>query len=168
MSVEPVSAFVGVLLVLCGLGLGFTVWLAWGRRGVQPKAKVAPEIEPHPFPFLDPLKHLATDEQEAELLAKDYRAVFRSQQGARVLGDLMHRCFVFEPYPMGSTREDRDRIDGMRELALSIVKAAGYKLEKMPRALMDNDLRQATEGTHHDRAEREPDPAGDPTVPILE
>ena len=110
--------------------------------------------------FVAPLAHLPP-ERQSEQLARDYRHAFGSDRGARVLGDIMHRAGVFGAYPYGLPREERDRIDGQRELALAIAAAAGFELERMPQAAMNDDLRQASKGEHDERNTNGPDPDPD-------
>lgn len=60
-----------------------------------------------------------------ERLAKDYRVVFATPEGERVLADLLRACHVLEPVFSGDALEMAHR-EGMRNVALRIVSFLHY------------------------------------------
>lgn len=85
----------------------------------------------------------ATPEHRREdVIDADYRAVFQSERGSRVLADIMQMASIFNS-TISTDRVVRDITDGKRELALAIAERAGFMSEKLPAAIISDDLRKA-------------------------
>ncbi len=84
-----------------------------------------------------------TDEDKVDAATgADFATVFQSDQGARVLAQIMIDAGIFNS-TLSTDRVNRDMIDGKRELALSIAERAGFVSDRIPFALITDNLKTA-------------------------
>lgn len=89
--------------------------------------------------------HYLPEEARREQLAIDWKELFQGQKGARVLSDIMRRSGLFDVLPAGVPDREVFIAEGRRDLALTILEAAGYGLDRMGEALVQDDLRLASD-----------------------
>lgn len=85
--------------------------------------------------------------QKQKNLSDDYRSVFKTAAGKRVLYDLMCKNFVLQP-TMNNThgsREHMDRNEGKREAVLGIMAMVEYSPEKLLELIKNSE---EDEGDH--------------------
>lgn len=119
-------------------------------------------------PLVDPYRETDPGKLEAAI-ERDYRQLFQTALGARVLAHILHESSMFAS-TLSTDRVNRDMIDGKREMALSICERAGYLRGGLPVALLTDDLRNAMEADPYDDPGDSDDPLyprGDDDDPIL-
>jgi hypothetical protein len=93
----------------------------------------------------------AKPEDKAELRRRDFEEIFGNAKGARVLAEILRMADITLAAPPGAARADRDMIEGRRELALMIFEMAGFGRDKLPDALVFDDLSLAAKDGRHER-----------------
>ncbi len=112
------------------------------------------------------------EEREQRRLARDddYRRVFGTETGRRVLSDILGFAGIFTVDPT-LTDKKQYMLEGQRALALHIFDKAGGARQKLPAAMTVDNLKEAIDDDGNDEPDdardREPaipdyEPAGDP------
>lgn len=95
-----------------------------------------------PWRLFRRMPHAAPAEKVTQL-EKDFQDVFQTQQGARVLAEILHMSEMFQVVAPGASEQDLRIIEGRRELALMIFERAGYLANKLPITMVKDDLQHA-------------------------